>query len=271
MASDDTESAGLTMKDIKKAEKRQKKAKKKARKRAKEERKVAKRQAKLRKRGVFLDDLTTAKEEEEEEEVEVVEAEEFEAQPWVRKSTQDIPFLEKKIDMMGDRREKSDLHSLFEERYGESLMTPETYSEYELTDAEKRRLEAMRASEEEVPTEAEIVSTETEEVEAAEVAQEAKKEKKAAKVPGELKSFWYPFHFWLYSKYGKDQMIVVKIIILIISFIGFLFLLVPRIVIYFIILNIVKVAKGRGKKEKKPKKDKKAKKKKKKKKAASDA
>jgi hypothetical protein len=269
MASDDTEGSGLTMKEIKKRVKAQKKAKKKAKKRAKAEKKVAKKQAKLRKKGVFLDDLTPA--DEEEEEGEIVEAEEFEAQEWVRKSTQDIPFLEKKIDMMGDRKEKSGLHSLFEERFGESLSVPATYNEFELTDAEKRRLEAIRAPVEEAPAEAEIISTETEEVEAAEVAEEANKEKKKVKVPGELKSFWYPFQMWLYSKYGQDKFIAIKILIGLISFIGLLLLLIPRIVVYFVIFNIIKVIKGRNSGEKKTKKEKKAKKKKKKKKATSDA
>ncbi|UCE74543.1 MAG: hypothetical protein JSV56_02250 [Methanomassiliicoccales archaeon] len=247
MAEDETQDISRSYKDLKKMAKQQKKSQKKAKKRGKIEKKIAKKEAKMRKKGVFLDDITPTEEAPEEEA-----PPDFEATPWVRKSTENVPYLEKKIDRMGDRRKDSSLHAMFEERYGESLMVPETYLEYELTDSEKRRLEAMEVetvgTEEEVTAATEeeaVVAVETEETSAAEEKVESKKAAKAKAKVTELKPFYYPFQLWLYTKFGKDKFIVLKILILLISIVGFIFLLIPRIVI-FVLITIFKKIKQRS-------------------------
>ena len=243
MASDETQDVALSLKDMKKKIKQQKKAKKKNKKKHKMEKKIAKKEAKARKKGVFLDDLTTS----EEEEVEVIEAEEdFEAGPWVRKSTDDIPFLEKKIDMLGDRRAKSGIHELFEERFGESLDAPQTYQIYELTEREKRRLEALRAMDEE---EAAAPEVEAAPVEAEEVTSKKLSKKAEAIEEGEEEpmSFWNFKQLWLYSKYGKDKKKALKYIIMIVSAVLWIPATILRI-IYFIIrlpLKLIKKMKAR--------------------------
>jgi hypothetical protein len=252
MAADETKDMDRSLKAMKKKMKEQKKAKKKDKKKGKLEKKIAKKEAKLRKKGVFLDDLTAS-----EEEVEVIEAEEdFEGGPWVRKSTEDIPFLEKKIDMMGDRSAKSGLHDLFEERFGESLITPVTYQEYELTEREKRRLEALRAADQEEAVEVEATPVEVEE--STKSTKKKKKKIKAAKEAEEegeepvLKPIYYPFQLWIYKKFGTDKNKVLKVIILLISVILFVLSLLPRFVIW-IIITIFKfiMSKVRGRKAKK--------------------
>jgi hypothetical protein len=250
MAADETKDLDRSLKALKMKKKEQKKAKKKDKKKGKLEKKILKKEAKLRKKGVFLDDLTTS-----ETEVEVIEAEEdFEERPWVRKSTEDLPLMEKKIDMMGDRRARSGLHDLFEERFGESLITPVTYQEYELTEREKRRLEALRAAEQE-----EVVEVEAASVEVEETAKGSKKKKiKAAKEGKEkvevdgLKPIYYPFQLWLYKKFGQDRNKVLKVIILLISIVLFAFTLLPRLVLWIIITILKKImSKVRGRKAKK--------------------
>jgi hypothetical protein len=258
MAAKETQDIALSYKELKKKAKQQKKAGKKDKKKAKREKKYAKKEAKMRKKGVFLDDLTTT-----EEEVEVVTtAEEFEERPWVRKSTDDIPLLEKKIDMMTDRADKSGLHSLFEERFGESLIVPETYQEYELSESEKRRLEAIRA----VEVEPEPVVVEETPAEAAPV--EAKKglfgrskkapaevvapaEAEVIEEPG-LKPIYYPFQPWIYKKFSPGKHKVVQILLLVISIILLVLALIPRLIIW-IIITIFKTlgSKRKAKKEKK--------------------
>lgn len=257
MASDETQDMTLSLKEMKKKAKQQKKARKKDKKKAKLEKKIAKKEAKMRKKGVFLDDLTTT-----EEEVEVVTADEdFEARPWVRKSTDDIPLLEKKIDMMTDRRDKSDLHSLFEERFGESLMVPETYQEYELSESEKRRLEAIRAVE--VEPEPVVVEETTSVAEPAEAKKglfgRAKKEApaKTAEVEEkvaapELKPIYYPFQPWIYKKFSPGKHKVLQILLLIISIILLILSLPFRLIIWIIIMIFQKI--GSRRKEKKDKK-----------------
>ena len=144
MADQGSDDIQRSLKGLKKMAKQQKKAKKKEKKRAKTEKKIAKQEAKLRKKGVFLEDVT---------EVEAVDEEapgEFKAEPWVRKSTEEIPYLEKKIDRLAERKESSSLHDMFQEKYGEVLMVPETFIEYELSEAEKRLLESLRAMYEEI-------------------------------------------------------------------------------------------------------------------------
>jgi hypothetical protein len=257
MASDKTQDMALSLKEMKKKAKQQKKARKKDKKKAKLEKKIAKKEAKMRKKGVFLDDLTTS-----EDEVEVVEVDEtFEEKQWVRKSTDDIPFLEKKIDMMTDRKEKSDLHSLFEERFGESLMVPATYQEYELTESEKRRLEAIRA----VEVEPEPVAVEEEKVEAkpAESKGLFKRSKKKAAGEGEveaeeeveapeLKPIYYPFQPWIYKKFAPGKHKVVQILLLIISGILLILSLPFRLIIWIIIIIFQKIgSKRKAKKDKK--------------------
>jgi hypothetical protein len=242
MASDETQDMALSLKDMKKKIKQQKKAKKKDKKKHKMEKKIAKKEAKARKKGVFLDDLTTSQEEE----VEVIEAEEdFDAGPWVRKSTDDIPFLEKKIDMLGDRRAKSGLHELFEERFGESLDAPRTYQVYELTEREKRRLEALRAMDEEEEA-LEVVATP---VETEEVTSKTPSKKAEVIEEGEAKpmSFWNFKQLWLYSKYGQDKKKAVKYIIMIVSAVLWIPATILRI-LYFLItlpLKLIKKMKAR--------------------------
>jgi hypothetical protein len=268
MASDETQEMALSLKDMKKKIKQQKKAKKKNKKKHKMEKKIAKKEAKARKKGVFLDDLTTS----EEEEVEVIEAEEdFETGPWVRKSTDDIPFLEKKIDMLGDRRAKSGLHELFEERFGESLEAPHTYQIYELTEREKRRLEALRALDEE---EAVVQEVEAPPVEAEEVVTTKKLAKKAeVKAEGEEQplsfwnfkqlwlegeeqplSFWNFKQLWLYSKYGKDKKKAVKYIIMIVSAVLWIPATIIRILYFLITLPLKLMKKMKARKAEKTKK-----------------
>lgn len=239
MAMEDSGNVQRSYKELKKMAKEQKKAKKKAKKKEKLEKKIAKKEAKMRKKGMFLEDVTPIEEAPEEEK-----AEEFESPPWVRKSTDDIPYLEKKIDRMAERRERSTLHDMFEEMYGESLMIPETYKEYELSDAEKRRLEEMRADAEEAEAAVEApVEVAAEAEEAVEVAEEGETAEEAeTEAPsGEVKPFYHPFQLWLYTKYGKDKHVVLKILILIVSIIGFILLLIPRLVIFLIMFLIKKI------------------------------
>lgn len=249
MAMENSDDMQRSYKELKKMAKEQKKAKKKAKKKEKLEKKIAKKEAKMRKKGVFLDDVTPS-----EVEVEELKPEEYEAGPWVRKSTEAVPYLEKKIDRMADRHQGSTLHQMFEERYGESLIIPESYKEYELTDAEKHRLEELRVGEEtvEAPTKPVIEGEEQ-----AEVAEEGEAvEDKGEAAEGELKPFYYPFQLWLYQKYGTEKHIVVKIIILIVSIGGFVLLLIPRIVIFIIMLLVKKMKQRKTKKAKKVAKEK---------------
>jgi hypothetical protein len=244
MAIEDTGNAERSYKELKKMAKNQKKAKKKAKKKEKLEKKIAKKEAKMRKKGMFLEEVTPVEESPLEET-----REEFEAGPWVRKSTEEIPYLEKKIDRMAERHETSTLHQMFEERYGESLMIPETYKEYELTDAEKRRLEELRSTEEEVKPPVEAVKVEK----AVEVPKEGKVEGAEAEASEEgVKPFYYPFQLWLYKKYGVEKHIVLKILILIVSIVGFVLLLIPRIIIFVIILIVKKIKQRRANKAKVP-------------------
>jgi hypothetical protein len=209
MAKKEGEEKQRSYKDLKKKAKKQVKAQKKEKKtnkkKNKAERKYLKQEAKLRRKGIYPMDAAS------EEEGEIIEAEEFVPSEWVRKSTEDIPYVEKKIDLMADRREDSSLHQLFEEKYGESLVVPETFKEYELSDAEKRRLEAIRAitDEPEVPAEAAPVQA------MAPGQVEAAVEEEGDEAPA--KSFWNIKQLWLYSNYGKDKMIILKIIILLFS------------------------------------------------------
>lgn len=200
-----------SLKDLKRMAKEQKKAKKKDKKMAKAEKKINKQEAKMRKKGVFLEDVTTAEVVSEEDA-----SEDFTATSWIRKSTEDIPYLEKKIDRMAERRESSNLHNMFEQKFGESLMIPDTYKEYELSEAEKRRLERLRAiPEESTPQEVVALGPEV----PSETAVEAKAQEAAAGETPETEaiSFWTIKQLWLYSKYGKDKGKVLKTLILIIS------------------------------------------------------
>ena len=52
--------------------------------------------------------------------------EEEEAQPWTRMSTEPLPDIERKIDILLDKRKtKSDIQSLYQERFGEVLEVPD--------------------------------------------------------------------------------------------------------------------------------------------------
>ncbi len=258
MAAKDTHDIAHEYKAMKKAAKKQKKAQKKDKKKAKRERKYAKKEAKMRRKGQWLDDLTISSEEE----VEVVTtAEEFEPKQWIRKSTDDIPLLEKKIDMMMDRKEKSGLHSMFEERFGESLMVPETYQEYELSESEKRRLEAIRAVEvEPEPAPVEETAVEAEPAKAKKgLFGRAKKEAPAAEVAAEaeapaseLKPIYYPFQPWIYKKFAPGKSKPVQYILLIISVIIMIPALLIRIPLWIIIIIVKKIgSRGKNKKDKK--------------------
>ncbi len=237
MAIEDTKDMQYSIKELKKMAKGQKKAKKKGKKKAKMEKKIAKKEAKMRKKGMFLEDVAPS-----EEVVEELKPEEYEVGPWVRRSTESIPYLEKKIDRMAERRESSSLHQMFEEKFGESLTIPETYREYELTDAEKRRLEELRAGEE--VTEASAVEAE----EVVEVAKEGDTEEEVEAAEGELKPIYYPFQLWIYSKYGKDKFIVLKILILIISGLLFVISLPFRLVIWIVMMLVKKIKSRKAKK-----------------------
>jgi len=216
--------------------KTQKKDKKKAKRANKAERKYQKAEAKLRRKGIYpMDEVA-------EEEGEIIEAEEFVPTEWVRKSTEDIPFVEKKIDLMAERRERSSLHQLFEEKYGESLAVPETYKEYELSDAEKRRLEAIRAMAEEA--EPPVVAAPAQAVAAApEVEEEAVEEEKEAR---ETKPIWNPWQLYIYFKWGQDRMIILKIIIFLVSFILWIFSFPFRLVIWIFMTIIGKIKSRRA-------------------------
>jgi hypothetical protein len=244
MAMNEAQDAERSYKDLKKMAKDQKKAKKKVKKKAKMEKKIAKKEAKMRKKGVFLDEVVTP-------EGPPAEAmpEEMAAQPWVRKSTDAIPYVERKIDRMAARTERSSLHDLFEEKYGESLDIPVTYKEYELSEAEIARLEEMGVGVEEtkVSPPIEVGPMGAEGAAPSEVVEAEVEAPKPKKVKGE-KPFYHPLNLWLYNNYGKDKMIVLKIIILIISIIGFIFLLVPRIIIFIIMTLVNKMRQRKAKK-----------------------
>jgi hypothetical protein len=236
-----------SLKDLKKMAKQQKKTKKKDKKKAKTEKKIAKQEAKLRKKGVFLEDVTEV------EAVEVGTSEEFKGETWVRKSTEEIPYLEKRIDRLAERQESSSLHDMFQEKYGEVLMEPETFIEYELSEAEKRRLERLRAVDEEIKAPVEVQSIVTEEGVVAEEEEETKEVKAAS---GEAKPWYHPGQLMLYNRYGKGQHIIKKILFLIISIVGWVIIFIPRIII-FIIMFIVNKIKGRKPRKAKKAKDKK--------------
>ena len=247
MTKEETQEIQRSYKELKKMAKQQKKAKKKSKKRTKLEKKISKKEAKMRKKGVFMDEIApTEPVTEEGEAVEVV------ATPWVRKSTSTMPLVEKKIDYLAERRERSTLHDLFEEKYGETLVVPETYQEFELTAAEKARLEKLGIREEEAarPAVVEVVSPGEGAAVAAEESVEVAGEEAAEAVEApaeeepEGKPFYHPFQLWLYNKYGKEKMIVLKILILIVSVVGFVLLLIPRLII-FVIMILVKKIKGR--------------------------
>ena len=218
--------------------KAQKKEKKTTKKKNKADRKSSKLEAKLRRKGIYPMDAAS------EEEGEIIDAEEFVPTEWIRKSTDDLPYMEKKIDLMSQRREESSLHQLFEEKYGESLSVPETFKEYELSDVEKRRLEAIRAitDEPEVPVEA--VSVQAEVAAQEEEAEADKKEKKVR----ETKPIWNPWQLYIFFRWGRDRMIILKIIILLMSVILWIFSFPFRFVIW-LILTIVGKVKSRKTKE----------------------
>ena len=215
------------------------------------EKKIAKKEAKMRKKGVFLGEVVTPEEPKEEEK-----PEDFEVGPWARKSTEAMPFVERKIDRLAMRTERSRLHELFEEKYGESLKMPTTYKEYELSEAEKARLEKIGVEVEEakptIPVEAVSIKAEEEEVVSEEVETVTEEVKEAEAAEGEAKPIYHPLQLWLYTKYGKDKMIVLKVLILLVSIIGFVLLLIPRIVIFLImfILNKIKARRAEKKTEK---------------------
>lgn len=231
MADQDTDNIQRSLKDLKKLAKQQKKNKKKEKKKAKTEKKIAKQEAKLRKKGLFLEDVTTA------EEVVEEKPSEFKAEPWTRKSTEELPYLEKKIDRLSERKKSSSLQDMFQEKYGEVLLVPDTYVEYELSEAEKRRLERLRAADEKVKEPVEVKAvTQVEEV--------AVKEEEAEVPLGKAKPWYHPKQLMLYNKYGKDQKVVKRYLFLIISIIGWVIIFIPRIII-FIIMFIVNKIKGR--------------------------
>ncbi len=263
-----------SVKDLKKKLKSQKKSAKKEKKKRKIERKLAKKEVKMRKKGVFLEDIVPEEEKAESEgEAEVV-PEVAPAPQWIKKSAEPIPTIERKIDKIAERTQKSRLHDLFEQKYGESLIVPEIVEEYKLTEDERERLSAITGKKEEtieVKAEAPVAVAPIKapaEIKEEGVAQVAKAEgvavqpveEKVEKIPEveekqAAKSFFYPFQLWLYSKYGKEKMIILKIIILLISIVGFLLLLIPRILIYFLILFPIRKIKER--KVKAPSKNKK--------------
>jgi hypothetical protein len=236
MAKKDVEEMQRSAKALKKRAKAQVKAQKKekkaAKKKQKAEKKYIKQEDKLRRKGIYPMDTPA------EEEGEIIEAEEFVPAEWVRKSTEDIPFVEKKIDLMAQRREESSLHRLFEERYGETLATPETYNEYELSDVEKRRLEAIRAISEEAEAPLAPVAAPAEDV-----TEEVKEEVKAGEA--QALSFWnLKQPLWLYKKFGKDKNIIVKIFVGLISLVGSV-IRYPILIIAFIPRLIMKKLKAR--------------------------
>jgi hypothetical protein len=246
MADQEPDDIKRSLKDLKKMAKQQKKSKKKDKKKAKTEKKIAKQEAKLRKKGVFLEDVTEV------EEVEVGTSQEFKGETWVRKSTEEIPYLEKRIDRLAERKESSSLHDMFQEKYGEVLIEPETFIEYELSEAEKRRLERLRAMDEEtrVPVEVQAI---TPEEEAASEEEEVKETKAASSAE---KPWYHPGQLMLYNRYGKGQHIIKKILFLVISIVGWVIIFIPRIIIFIIMFIVNKI---RGRKTKKTKKAKKAK------------
>lgn len=240
MADQEPEDIKRSLKDLKKMAKQQKKTKKKDKKKAKTEKKIAKQEVKLRKKGVFLEDVT---------EVEAVEEEargEFKAEPWVRKSTEELPYVEKRIDRLAERKESSSLHDMFQEKYGEVLIEPETFIEYELSEAEKRRLERLRAVDEEIKAPMEVKALSEEEVVAEE---EEAKEVKAAS--SDAKPWYHPKQLMLYDKYGKGKGFIKKFLFLIISIVGWIIIFIPRIIIFIIMFIVNKI---RGRKTKKAKK-----------------
>jgi hypothetical protein len=246
MADQEPDDIKRSLKDLKKMAKQQKKSKKKDKKKAKTEKKIAKQEAKLRKKGVFLEDVT---------EVEAVDVEapgEFKTEPWVRKSTEEIPYLEKRIDRLAERQESSSLHDMFQEKYGEVLMEPETFIEYELSEAEKRRLERLRAVDEEIKAPVEVKAIVADEG----VVTEEEEVKEAEAASGDAKPWYHPGQLMLYNRYGKGQHIIKKVLFLIISIIGWVIIFIPRIII-FILMFLVNKIKGRKTKKAKKSKDKK--------------
>jgi hypothetical protein len=231
-------SAKALKKRAKQQIKAQKKDKKASKKKNKAERKYQKAEAKLRRKGIYPMDAAS------EEEGEIIEAEEFVPTEWVRKSTEDIPFVEKKIDLMAERRDQSSLHQLFEEKYGESLSIPETYKEYELSDAEKRRLEAIRAMAEEAEAPVETAPVQAE-VAAQEEEAETEIKEKAAR---ETKPIWNPWQLYIYFRWGQDRMIILKIIILLVSIILWVFSFPFRFVIWLILTIVGKIKSRRAEK-----------------------
>lgn len=250
-----------SVKDLKKKLKSQKKSAKKEKKKRKIEKKLAKKEVKMRKKGVFLEDIVPEGEKAEgEEEAEVV-PEQVVAPQWIKKSAEPIPTIERKIDKIAERTQKPRLHDLFEQKYGETLIVPEIVEEYKLTDDEREHLGAITGENMEavevkaeapvamapVIAPAEIKEEELVPVAKAEGVAAAPVEEKLPEVEEKkaVKSFFYPFQLWLYSKFGKDKMIILKIIILLISIVGFFLLLIPRILIYFLILFPIRKIKER--------------------------
>ncbi len=255
MATEDPEDMAHSLKDLKKMGKQRKKEIKKAKKRGKLEKKISKKEAKMRKKGVFLEEAVSETTPEEEP-VEVV------VQPWVRKSVDTMPLVEMKIDIMAKRRERSGLHDLFEKKFGESLMTPDVYDEYQLSEAERARLEKMGIGvrEASVPpisvaqevTPVEGVAVQTEETVAAPeedpAATAEPMEAEEAVSETVMKPIYYPFQLWLYSKYGKDKKMPINILILIPSLLLFILSLIPRIVIFAIMTIFKKIKERKTKK-----------------------
>ncbi len=254
MEAAETEDIARSYKELKKMGKQRKKDMKKAKKREKLERKISKKEAKMKRKGVFLEEVAPPTEAPPEQK-----PEEFAAAPWVRKSTETVPLVEKKIDVMSKRGERSRLHDLFEERYGESLIVPDTYKEYELSEAEKARLARILETEEKVEVAAvpvvsapaegapvEAAAAPSEKVEAA-----AEEPTEAEKAEREALPFYHPKQLWLYNKYGKGQPIWKKVLILIPSILGFVILIIPRVII-FLIMMVVKKIKGRKSKKAAP-------------------
>lgn len=242
MAKKEVEEKQRSYKDLKKKAKKQVKAQKKdkkaAKKKNKAERKYLKQEAKLRRKGIYPMEAAS------EEEGEIIDAEEFVPTEWVRKSTEDIPFVEKKIDLMAERREESSLHQLFEEKFGESLVVPETYKEYELSDAEKRRLEAIRAITDEPEVPAEAVSVQAAGATQEEEAEAGEKEKEVV----ETKPIWNPWQLYIYFRWGRDKMIILKIIILLVSVVLWFFSFPLRFVIWLLMTIVGKIKSKKAKK-----------------------
>ena len=242
------------LKQMKKDHKKQKKTMKKERKKqialAKEDRKLQREEIKLQRQGYQPPPATPAIVEVEPEGTTPDETD-SDSSTWSMKSPAVMPVIEKRIDIIADRRrgEDSNVNRMYREKYGIELDVPRSHQIPMLSEEEKRLLEEDRAREQ-----PEVVEQEaTAEVKTGKRFKFGLPSPKIPKMPKKLGSpkqatprgFLYPWQLYLFNRFGKGKHIIIKLIVGIISAVGWIPISFIRIPIW-ILRTIIGKIRGRG-------------------------